>query len=45
MFLHAAKVQFRHPQTDKTTVIEAPLPPALTKFLDSLEPREPASGR
>ncbi len=38
MFLHAARVQFRHPQTDKTTVVEAPLAAALTRFLDSLEP-------
>jgi 23S rRNA pseudouridine955/2504/2580 synthase len=37
MFLHAARVQFRHPQTDKTTAVEAPLAAALTRFLDSLE--------
>lgn len=37
MFLHAARVQFRHPQTDKTTVVEAPLPVDLRRFLDLLE--------
>lgn len=37
MFLHAARVQFRHPQTDKTTVVEAPLPADLRGFLASLE--------
>ena len=37
MFLHAARVQFRHPQTDKTTVVEAPLPADLRGFLHSLE--------
>ena len=39
MFLHAARVQFRHPQTDKTTVVEAPLPVDLRGFLDSLDAR------
>ena len=37
MFLHAARVQFRHPQTDMTTVVEAPLPADLRRFMDSLE--------
>ncbi|HTS54022.1 MAG TPA: RluA family pseudouridine synthase [Burkholderiales bacterium] len=36
MFLHAARVQFHHPQTDKTTEVEAPLPIELTAFLDVL---------
>ena len=41
MFLHAVRVQFRHPQTDKTTVVEAPLPADLRGFLDSLEGSSP----
>ena len=41
MFLHAARVQFRHPQTDKTTVVEASLPADLRGFLDSLEAASP----
>jgi 23S rRNA pseudouridine955/2504/2580 synthase len=37
MFLHASRVQFRHPQTDKSTIVDAPLPGDLKRFLDSLE--------
>src|SRR5207342_2154685 len=36
MFLHAARVEFRHPVTDATTVVEAPLPESLEHFLESL---------
>ena len=39
MFLHAARVEFRHPSTDETTKVEAPLAPALAAFLESLEER------
>ena len=34
-WLHAAKVEFRHPVTDALTRIEAPLPAALASFLAS----------
>jgi 23S rRNA pseudouridine955/2504/2580 synthase len=37
MFLHAARVELRHPITGNTTVVEAPLAEPLSKFLDSLE--------
>jgi 23S rRNA pseudouridine955/2504/2580 synthase len=37
MFLHAARVEFRHPLTGDVTVVEAPLASALTRFLESLE--------
>ncbi len=37
MFLHAARLEFRHPLTGDTTVVEAPLAGALTRFLESLE--------
>ena len=36
MFLHAARVEFRHPVTGATTRVEAPLPIGLASFLDSL---------
>jgi 23S rRNA pseudouridine955/2504/2580 synthase len=37
MFLHAARLEFRHPLTGDITVVEAPLAGALTTFLESLE--------
>ncbi len=37
MFLHAARVEFRHPLTGDTVVVEAPLAEALRRFLRSLE--------
>lgn len=37
MFLHAARVEFRHPLTGDITVVDAPLASALTRFLGSLE--------
>ena len=36
MFLHAARVAFRHPSGGAKVVVEAPLPPELQKFIDSL---------
>jgi 23S rRNA pseudouridine955/2504/2580 synthase len=36
MFLHAARVEFRHPVSGETTAVESPLAPALASFLDSL---------
>jgi 23S rRNA pseudouridine955/2504/2580 synthase len=38
MFLHAAAVEFDHPASGEPTRIEAPLPPELQAFLDSLGP-------
>jgi len=32
MFLHAARLSFRHPVTDKMIAVEAPLPPELLAF-------------
>jgi 23S rRNA pseudouridine955/2504/2580 synthase len=37
MFLHAARIEFRHPLTGDMTVVEAPLADALTRFLEALE--------
>ena len=37
MFLHAARVEFRHPLTGDAIAVEAPLAEALTRFLGSLE--------
>ena len=39
MFLHAARVEFNHPTSAVTTAVEAPLAPALSAFLESLEER------
>ncbi len=36
MFLHAARLEFRHPVSAETTLVEAPLAPALAGFLESL---------
>jgi 23S rRNA pseudouridine1911/1915/1917 synthase len=35
-FLHAAQLSFLHPQTHKPMALEAPLPPELASFLDTL---------
>jgi 23S rRNA pseudouridine1911/1915/1917 synthase len=35
-FLHAAHLEFAHPQTGKTVAVEAPLPPELEEFLAGL---------
>lgn len=35
-FLHAARLQFRHPRTGEEVVAEAALPPELTAFVSSL---------
>ncbi len=37
MFLHARRLAFEHPATGQPLVLEAPLPPDLTRFLDELE--------
>ncbi len=36
LFLHAAELQFRHPTTGQPLSFQAPLPPDLQQFLDSL---------
>jgi 23S rRNA pseudouridine1911/1915/1917 synthase len=36
-FLHAAAIEFRHPQTEQALRFEAPLPAELEKFLASVE--------
>ena len=35
MFLHAASMAFRHPQSGDQVTIQAPLPPELAQFLES----------
>jgi 23S rRNA pseudouridine955/2504/2580 synthase len=37
MFLHAARIEFRHPATAQPLVLQAPLPPELSAFLGRLE--------
>jgi 23S rRNA pseudouridine955/2504/2580 synthase len=37
MFLHAARIAFRHPATAQPLVLEAPLPPELGAFLGRIE--------
>ena len=38
LFLHAAKLRFKHPKTEQILTFEAPLPDKLKKYLDSLKP-------
>ena len=40
MFLHAAKLSFRHPLSDQEILLEAPLPKDLRDFLANLERNE-----
>jgi len=35
-FLHACRIQFEHPMTGKTTIIESPLPAELERWLEGL---------
>jgi len=37
MFLHASRLEFRHPVSGAAVVVEAPLPSALARFLAALE--------
>jgi 23S rRNA pseudouridine955/2504/2580 synthase len=37
LFLHAARLEFRHPGHNRKIVLEAPLPPELTEILDTLD--------
>jgi len=40
MFLHAAKLDFRHPLSEQIIALESPLPSELLDFLDNLERHE-----
>jgi 23S rRNA pseudouridine955/2504/2580 synthase len=44
MFLHAARLELQHPLTGHQLVLEAPLPPELTGFLQRLE-TDPDAGQ
>jgi 23S rRNA pseudouridine955/2504/2580 synthase len=41
MFLHAWRLQFIHPQTNRPVNLESPLPPELQAFLDHVQPPTP----
>jgi len=45
IFLHAHRLEFRHPQTGKTLTFTAPLPPELSSYLSHLERAGSASKR
>ena len=38
MFLHAWQLKFQHPQSGRLTTLQAPLPPELKNFVDSVQP-------
>jgi 23S rRNA pseudouridine955/2504/2580 synthase len=38
MFLHAWQLRFQHPQTGRLVSLQAPLPPELKSFVDSVQP-------
>ena len=38
MFLHAWQLKFQHPQSGRLTTLQAPLPPELKSFVDSVQP-------
>jgi 23S rRNA pseudouridine955/2504/2580 synthase len=38
MFLHAWRLRFNHPNSDKSVLLEAPLPPELQEFIDHVQP-------
>ena len=38
MFLHAWQLKFQHPQTGRLVSLQAPLPPELKHFVDSVQP-------
>ena len=44
MFLHAAKLEFNHPRNAQLVRIEAPLPPELARFLQSVQDAAVAKG-
>lgn len=39
MFLHAARLAFKHPLTGQPLALDSPLPEELARFLEQLEPR------
>ena len=38
MFLHAWQLKFQHPQSGRPVTLQAPLPPELKNFVDSVQP-------
>ncbi len=42
MFLHAWRLQFKHPQTGQMVSLQAPLPPELQQFIDHVQPPSPS---
>jgi 23S rRNA pseudouridine955/2504/2580 synthase len=38
MFLHAWRLRFNHPNSEKSVLLEAPLPPELQEFIDHVQP-------
>lgn len=42
MFLHAWRLQFKHPQSGQLVTLQAPLPPELQQFIDHVQPPPPA---
>ena len=44
-FLHAARLALTHPRTGKPLALEAPLPPELVTFLDTLRATAAASAK
>jgi 23S rRNA pseudouridine955/2504/2580 synthase len=38
MFLHAWQLKFQHPQSGRSVSLQAPLPPELQSFVDSVQP-------
>jgi 23S rRNA pseudouridine955/2504/2580 synthase len=38
MFLHAWRLRFNHPNSDKSVLLEAPLPTELQEFIDHVQP-------
>ena len=42
MFLHAWRLQFKHPQSGQLVTLQAPLPPELQQFIDHVQPPSPA---
>jgi 23S rRNA pseudouridine955/2504/2580 synthase len=40
MFLHAWRLRFNHPQSEKSILLEAPLPSELKDFIDYVQPRQ-----
>lgn len=42
MFLHASRLQFKHPQSGQLVTLQAPLPLELQQFIDHVQPPPPA---